>query len=760
MLVKSAWRLAASVLVLLLVLVVGLAIAINTIPAANWRWHVVQMKVTGKLDDVPTPDLVRWMLPGASVYLGQLSIFENSHAGILNIWLNDAGYIKRGQQHYQRVCSHCHGGDGRGGSAPNLIDYVGRSSDWGFFLTAKWGRQGTAMAAQPISEQEIWEVHAYLRNQARAWAREAGLQTASAGLPHVDVPFGKLLNASEHPDEWLMYSGDMHAHRHSRLNQINRSNVQDLRVAWASQLRPATKPLAATPIVANGVMFISEAPDGVAALDARTGHLLWRFRRPIDPSKVPACCGAFNRGVAVLGTRVFVATLDAYLVALDAATGKRLWETQVAPYKEGYSMTSAPLVLDGKVVVGVAGGETGIRGFLAAYNAEDGRQLWRFHTIPGPGEPGHETWAGDSWKTGGAPTWSLGSYDPKLDILYWTTGNPWPPFDTKGREGDNLYANSIIALNPNTGKLLWYFQLTPQDPNDWDATQQLILVDIEWQGQKIPAAIMASRNAFYYALDRRDGRFLYGKPFVKQTWAKGLDAKGRPIRLPSSIPNAKGVLVYPWLHGGTNWWPPTYDAKRRLHYVPTVDAATIYYTVDEKLKPGTMTMRGTTQLVTNMPAIMAVKAIDPQSGDIKWTARLDKGDMEQYARITGLLSTDGDIVFSGFMDRLSILDADTGATLWNFRPGALVNAGPATFAIDGVQHFAVVAGNVVYAFALPPRLIAGKPAWPGGPVPTVAPAGSAQSALGAGSSGAPPEPPASAASARLTGASAAASEPR
>jgi alcohol dehydrogenase (cytochrome c) len=728
MLVKSVWRLLAFILLLLVILAGVLAYAVKTVPAAKWRWHVVDMKVTGRLDDIPTTDFVRWLLPGASVYLGQLSIFENSHAGILNIWLDDPGYIKRGQEHYQRVCSHCHGGDARGGSAPSLVDYLTRSSDWAFFSVAKWGRKGTAMAAQPISEQEIWEVHTYLRDKVRSWARDSGLQAVAAAQPRVDVPFSKLLKATDYPEEWLMYSGDLHAHRHSRLNQINRTNVQDLRVAWAAQLRPATKPLAATPIVANGVMFISEAPDGVVALDARNGRVLWRFTRPIDASKIPACCGAFNRGVAVLGTRVFVATLDAYLVALDAATGRRLWETQVADYRLGYSMTTAPLVLDGKVVVGVAGGETGIRGLLAAYGAEDGKEIWRFHTIPGPGEPGNETWAGDSWKTGGAPTWSLGAYDPKLDILYWTTGNPWPPFNTKGREGDNLYSNSILALNPHTGKLLWHFQLTPADPNDWDATQQLILADIEWQGQKIPAAIMASRNAFYYALDRRDGRFLYGKPFVKQNWATGLDAKGRPLRLPTSVPTAQGVLVYPWLHGGTNWWPPTYDAKRRLHYVPTVDAATLYYTVDEKLKPGTMTMRGTTQLVTNLPAVMAVKAIDPQTGDIKWTARLDRGDMEQYARITGLLSTDGDLVFSGFMERLSILDADTGAELWKFRPGALVNAGPAAYAVDGVQHFAVVAGNSVYSFALPPHLTAGKPLVAGGPVPAPVPPASAPSA--------------------------------
>lgn len=733
MLFKSVWRLVA---VVVIALAVGLAVAFATVPALKWRWHVIDMKLTGRLDEVPTADMLRWLLPGSPVYMGGLTQWANAQAGILNIDVNDPEFVRRGQEVYQRSCSSCHGGEATGNSAPSLLSYLTRSNDWSFLSTVKWGRSGTAMAAQSVTEEQIWEVHAYLRHKSREWARQAGLQ-AAAGAPKVDVPFSKLLNAANHPEEWLMYSGDLQAQRHSRLSQIDRTNVKDLRVAWAAQLRPATKPLAATPVIANGVMFMSEAPDGVVALDARSGRLLWRFSRPIDARKVPACCGAFNRGVAVLGSKVFVATLDAYLVALDAGTGRRLWETQVADIREGYSMTTAPLVLDGKVVVGVAGGETGIRGFIAAYSADDGKQVWRFHTIPGPGEPGHDTWAGDSWKTGGASTWSLGAYDPKLDILYWTTGNPWPPFNAQGREGDNLYSNSIVALNPKTGKLLWHYQVTPADAHDWDATQQVILADITWQGQTVPAALMASRNAFYYALDRRDGRFLFAKAFVKQTWAQGFDAKGRPIRIPDMMPDAKGKLVYPWLHGGTNWWPPTYDPKRRLHYVPTVDAATLYYTVDEKLKPGTMTMRGTTHLATNLPAVMAVKAIDPNTGEEKWATRLDKGDFEQYARITGLLSTGGDLIFSGFMERLSILDADNGKELWKFRPGALVNAGPATYAVDGVQYFAVVAGNVVYAFSLPPEQAAGKPLLAAGGVVVATAAAPVASSAAAAASAAP-----------------------
>jgi alcohol dehydrogenase (cytochrome c) len=674
---------------------------VATVHGLRWRATVVALKVSGELPDVPSLDMLRWLAPGSHVYLGDLTVRPTAEAGILNIFLEDSEYAKRGEQQYRLSCAVCHGANAQGGTGPNLIAYVSRFPDWGFFRAVKWGRKGTSMAAQAIGEQKIWEIHSYLRQQTRAWSRDAAAHNPN-DLPVVDVPYERLANAAAHPEEWLMYTGDLKAHRHSSLKQINRGNVKNLRVAWAAQLRPAEKPLAATPIVVGSTMFVTEAPDGVVALDARNGRLLWRFSRPVDPSQLPVCCGAYNRGVAVLGKRVYVATLDSYLVALDAATGQKVWEVQVADEKLGYTMTTAPLVLKDKIVVGVAGGELGARGLLAAYSPDDGKRLWQFFTVPGPGEPGHDTWAGDSWKTGGATTWSIGAYDAELDLLYWTTGNPWPLFDYTGREGDNLYTNSILALDPNTGKLRWHFQTTPADAHDWDATQQVVLADVQWKGETVPAAIMANRNAFYYVLDRRDGKFLYTKPYVKQNWALSIDDKGRPVRDPKTIPTPEGALVYPWLHGGTNWWPPSYDPKRKLHYVPTVDAASTYFSIKEKLKPGTMTMRGTTQLASNLPAVVAVKAIDPDTGDIRWSTRLDEGDFVQFARVTGLLSTDGDIVLGGFMDRISIMDSDNGSILWNFRPGALVNAGPSTYSIDGVQYFALLAGNVLFAFSLPP----------------------------------------------------------
>ena len=678
------------------------SVAIYAVPDLRWRAQVLWLKVSGDLPAIPMAQLLAWMKPGSPVYLGALTEQPSPNASIRNLNAESPEYVKTGQLQYQRTCSHCHGGDAKGGSGPSLLAYVTRTTEWDFFATAKWGRTGTAMAAQAISDDQIWQVHSYLLSEARQWAKDT--PAAKLAGRKIDVPYAKLAEAQKHPDEWLSYGGDLSAHRHSSLTQINRDNVGSLQVAWTAQLRPSTKPLSATPIATGGLIFVTEAPDGVLALDAKSGEVVWRYRREIDPSKLPLCCGAFNRGVAILGSRVFVATLDSHLIALDAASGRQLWDTQVADPAKGYSMTNAPLVTDGNLVVGVAGGEFGIRGFVASFSPETGKRLWQFEAIPGKGEPGNETWAGESWKTGGASTWATGVYDKELDLIYWTVGNPWPPLDTRVRAGDNLYSNSVVALDRKTGKLKWHYQFTPADTHDWDATQQMVIADIEWKGQKVPALIQANRNAFYYVLDRRDGRFLSATPFVKQTWATGFDAKGRPTRDPASEPSPKGTLTWPWMHGGTNWWSPSYDEKRKLHYVPTVDAATLYFSIDMSYQAATMTMGGTTRLATNQPAVMAVKAINPETGLARWTTRLDRGNFHQFSRIAGLLSTDGGLVFAGFEDRIFALDSDTGKELWQFSPGGLTNAGSATYMVDGVQYFTMIAGNVLFAFKVaPPR---------------------------------------------------------
>jgi alcohol dehydrogenase (cytochrome c) len=687
-------------LLITLALIGALALAVTTNPAFAWRAQVVSLKLKGQIPEIPATQLVSWLVPNSPVWLGGLSEQPSVAAAVLNRSSDDPQTVKIGGEVYARTCAHCHGGDATGGTAPSLLAAVTTETDWSFLSTAKWGRAATAMTPQPIDDEQIWQVHSFLRSKARVALAVNGTRLPSGA---VNVTLDRLLSAQDHTDEWLMYSGDFAGHRHSRLDLINRDNIRDLRVAWAAQLRPSTRPLSATPIVTGGIVFVTEAPDGVVALDARTGKVIWRFRRPLDASKLALCCSAFNRGVAVFGSTLYLATLDAHLVAIDAGKGTLLWDVKVADPKDGFSMTSTPLVVDGHVVVGVAGGEFGMRGFLAAYAPNDGKLLWKLETIPGPGEPGHDTWSGDSWKTGGAPTWTTGVYDPQRDVIYWTTGNPWPDLDASKRQGDNLYSNSMLAIDRKTGKRLWHFQYTPADVHDWDAAQQPVLADIQWQGATVPAVIMANRNAYYYALDRRDGKFLFATPFVKQNWNKGFTPQGRPMRDPASLPSREGTMVWPWMHGGTNWWPPSYDPVRRLHFVPTVDAATVYFSIDMKARPGTMTMGGTTLLATNQPAIVAVKAIEPDTGKVRWTTRLDHNDMHQYSRISGVLSTAGGFVFAGFEDRMVALDSDTGETLWDFRPGGMTNAAPITYAIHGTQYITVLAGNVLWAFAVPPN---------------------------------------------------------
>jgi alcohol dehydrogenase (cytochrome c) len=307
-----------------------------------------------------------------------------------------------------------------------------------------------------------------------------------------------------------------------------------------------------------------------------------------------------------------VATIDSFLVALDANTGKQRWIVKVADYRDGYTMTGAPLALGDRVVVGVAGGEFGIRGFLAAFDPAEGRQLWKFHTVPGPGEARHDTWTGAAWKTGGAPTWTVGAYDAQEDVIFWGTGNPSPNFQGSVRPGDNLFSNSVVAIEAKTGRLKWYFQFTPADEHDWDSNQQPILADIDWQGRKRSVVLWANRNAFFYALDRKTGEFLFAKPFVKQTWNLGFDAQGRPRVAGSARPSAAGTLVWPAIMAATNWWPPSYDASRQLVFVPCSDAAGIYFQSEQvKYKGGELFAGSAASFYArNLPTTAYVKAID------------------------------------------------------------------------------------------------------------------------------------------------------
>jgi alcohol dehydrogenase (cytochrome c) len=688
---RSPWLLLVAGL--LLIAAYAAAMQVHTVA---WRLRVVQSKLAGSIPEIPWVDLARWLVPGSPVYLEPLALKPSVHSQVIS--LDDSiEAALAGAKVYEKHCAQCHGESGRGRSAPDLVKHIAGATDWAFFSTVRWGRPGTAMAAQPVTESDIWQVRAYLRRVAVQGTPTATAQDAPT--PDVLVPADRLLDAVNGDANWLTYSGAYSGHRHSTLKQITPHNISGLGIAWIAQLRNADNWLQSSPIVVDGVLYATESPDGVVAFDAATGQKLWQFRRPLT-GKLSLCCGTVNRGVAVLGRLVYVVTADARLVALDAATGRKRWEVAVADPADGYSLTGAPLAVKDRVIVGAAGGEFGSRGFLAAYSANDGARIWKFDTVPEPGAFGHETWSGDSWKTGGAPVWTTGSYDKEQDVLFWGIGNPAPEFNASGREGDNLFSNSIVAIDLQTGKRKWHFQTTPRDERDWDATQQPLLVDAVVRGARRSVVVQANRNGFVYALDRTTGEFLFGRPYAKQTWASGLTREGRPIETKDSRPSAKGTLISPAVFGATNWWPPSYDATRGLAFVPAFDAASIYFNEKQVFKRGDLFVAGSAILAANVPVVATVRAINVSDGSIGWEAVLARGGSELPRIIGGVLSTASGIVFVGYGQDFLALDSDRGQKLWSLRLGGEINAPPIAFSVDGRQHIAIVAGASLHVLRL------------------------------------------------------------
>jgi alcohol dehydrogenase (cytochrome c) len=491
-----------------------------------------------------------------------------------------------------------------------------------------------------------------------------------------------------------MYSSTLDSQRHSRLDQINRDNVSELEMKWAYQI-PELDRAETTPLVVDGIMFITEAPSNLVAVDAVTGRQYWRYDHEL-PDDLRICCGRNNRGVAILGETLFMSTLDAHLVAIDARTGNVRWDVEVARYDEGYSKTAAPLIVKDKVVTGIAGGEFGIRGFIDAYDAETGELAWRTYTTAGPEDPNVSTWSGDSWQTGGAATWITGSYDPDLDLIYWGTGNPGPDWNGDVRLGDNLYSDSALALDADSGDIAWHFQFTPHDVHDYDAIQIPILADIQYQGRERKVMMWANRNAFYYTIDRTDGDFMVGQPYALQTWAEGLDADGRPIRVPGMEPTYEGVVVSPAIGGGTNWFSPAYNPQTGYFYVNAFDGEQRFFKRDEDYEVGERFTGGGGQYIQPMDTYnSAIRAIDPATAEIAWEFPI------QPRSTAGIMSSAGGLLFSGSVDGYFFaLDASSGRELWHMSLGARVHAAPMTFAVDGKQYVTIAAGNVVFTFGL------------------------------------------------------------
>jgi alcohol dehydrogenase (cytochrome c) len=508
---------------------------------------------------------------------------------------------------------------------------------------------------------------------------------------NAQVTAERLLHSSKEPQNWLMYSGDYAGHRFSALEQINVSNAASLVPKWAYQTMAGGK-FEGTPLVVDGILYGTGQDDRVFALDARSGRPIWQYQQAL-PVDIRPCCGRVNRGVAILGDKVFVATLDAHVVALDSKTGNVVWEVNTAEHAKGYSFTLAPLVIKNLVIVGVSGGEYGIRGFIDAYDAATGARKWRFYTIPSPGEPGHETWEGESWKIGGAPAWITGTYDPATNTTFWTTGNPAPSNRGEGRAGDNLYSNSLLALDPDTGKLKWHFQFTQHDEHDYDATQVPVMID---DGDRKLIA-QANRNGYFYLIDRTNGKLISATSYAKVSWSTSKDAIGRPVADKNASPTLEGNRVCPGAAGATNWMSPTYDPQTRLFYVTAREQCDIFATAPQPYDAG-HAYYGSAYFPNDdaQPFWGALRALDPATGKLKWEW---KHTSPTWA---GVLSTAGGVVFTGDAEgNVIALDAASGKALWHFQCGSSVYASPMSFSVDGKQYVTVAAGSALFAFGLP-----------------------------------------------------------
>jgi alcohol dehydrogenase (cytochrome c) len=497
---------------------------------------------------------------------------------------------------------------------------------------------------------------------------------------------------------WLTFGGNYSNQRHSPLTQITPANVSRLVPQWTFQTGTLGN-FETTSLLRDNVLYVT-GPQNVAwALDARTGRQIWRYRRELPATGLTACCGLVNRGFGVLGDKLFMTTLDAHLLALDMKTGAIAWDATLEDYKVGYASTIAPLVVKDKVIVGVAGGEYGIRGFIDAYDAKTGKRAWRFYTIPGAGEPGNNTWAGDSWKTGGAGIWVTGAYDPEQNLVFYGTGNPGPDYHSESREGDNLYSASVVALDADTGKIRWHYQFTPHDVHDWDATEVPILGDVTIAGQLRKVLMFANRNGFYYTLDRTTGKVIVAKPFVTTTWAKEIDHDGRPVMLPGHTPDEKGSLTCPDITGGTNFWPPTFDPSTQTFFVNAREVCATFYAWKPEFTPGDRFTGGAAQRAQgpDTPVFGALRAINPATGEPKWEFRYITPST------AGLLTTASGLIFSGDGEgNLLAIDSRGGKLLWHYQMGAPMHGtSPITYMLDGRQHVLVPAGTAITAWALP-----------------------------------------------------------
>ena len=517
-------------------------------------------------------------------------------------------------------------------------------------------------------------------------------QSAESGVTYED-----LLNGLSEPSSWLTYSGDYTGQRHSPLTMITPENVQDLVPIWTFQTGTMTRGrgFETTPLVLDGVLYVTGSNNFAWALDARTGRPFWQYRRNLPDDLTYGSSAPVNRGFGILGNRLFMVTLDAHLLALDRKTGSVLWDIELADYRIGYAATLAPLVIDDKVIVGISGGEYPTRGFIDAYDPRSGDRIWRFYTVPSPGEFGSETWPDDPevMARGGGGTWMTGSFDPELNLIYWGTGNPNPDYYGEKREGDNLFTNSIVAIEANTGILRWHYQFTPHDLHDWDSNHVPVLADLVLDGELRKVVMVANRNGFFYMLDRVTGELLVGKPFTDTTWAREIGSDGRPIVLNDG---SKGCLPDPW--GGTNFMPPSFNPDLGILFVTAREVCATFVPQEPEIIPGRTSFGGVVWIDRDQ-GYGALRAIDVRTGERQWEFRYPSATM------AGVMTTASGLVFAGDHEgNFMAFEASTGRNLWHYQTGSRIwGAAAMTHVLDGRQHVLIPSGTTLVAFALPTK---------------------------------------------------------
>ena len=681
-------RLLIAVMVVLACVVIAIVV-----PGIRWRLQIVYLDLLGRIPDLEMRELPGLLLPGAGQpKLARLVITHNPYA-VIHVPSNTPADIEAGATIFREQCAGCHSPDGSGSpAAPALFgrEFRHGETEWAVYRTIRDGVPNTGMAPHPLGHRKLWQLVAFIRSLGVPGDGVVAAAEESSKLKQVRLSYDELAALEQPGKDWLTYSGAYGSNRHSSLAQIDSHNVNTLTMRWMHQLVGGHDKIESSPIVRDGVMYFTVPPGRVLAVDAATGHQMWAHDHPYEFLGGGEGPLGQNRGVALLGDRVFVGTWDSKLIALSAATGNVLWEVSVGEYPGTY-ISGAPLVYRGLVVTGVGSPPGFGRGFIVAYDVNTGKERWRFVTIPGQGARGNETWAGESWRKGGAGTWLTGSYDPQEDILYWGVGNPRPDFDASTRHGDNLYSDSVVALRGTTGELLWHFQFTPGDTHDWDSNQTPLIADRNTPQGLEKRLLWANRNGFYYVLDRQTGAFRLGVPFAKENWAQGLDNQGRPIPLARNHTDVQGVSVYPGAKGATNWWSPSYDPDLDLVFIPVLEEGMIFFPSVE-----TLPTTGGRSFYT------AIRALDASTGKLVWEHRQQpRADDDNTS---GVMSTSGGVVFGADHGSFFALDSRSGNLLWTVETGGVIYAPPVTFTVDGEQFVSIISGRNLMTFALPKRV--------------------------------------------------------